>query len=142
MNTYIYAPKDDPYHRDSWRTLYPEEEAENLTALAQIAAENNMEFCWTIHPGADYSYNGDSDYNKLIAKLEQVYSFGVRQFGIFYDDLSYGVANGTRHATVINNAYQYLQDKYGDVKPFITVLTRYTNSWGADMYSYFRPLCS
>ena len=139
MNTYIYAPKDDPYHRDSWRTLYPAEEAENLTALAQIAADNNMEFCWTIHPGADYSYNGDSDYNKLIAKLEQVYSFGVRQFGIFYDDLSYSVANGTRHATVINNAYQYLQDKYGDVKPFITVLTRYTNSWGADMYSYFRP---
>ena len=139
MNTYIYAPKDDPYHRDSWRTLYPEEEAENLTELAQIAADNNMEFCWTIHPGADYSYNGDSDYNKLIAKLEQVYSFGVRQFGIFYDDLSYGVANGTRHATVINNAYQYLQDKYGDVKPFITVLTRYTNSWGADMYSYFTP---
>ena len=139
MNTYIYAPKDDPYHRDSWRTLYPEEEAANMTALVAEAKANNTEFCWTIHPGADYSYSGTADYDKLIAKLEQVYSFGIRQFGIFYDDLSYSVANGTRHATVINNAYAYLQNKYGDIKPFITVLTRYTNSWGADTYSYFRP---
>ena len=146
MTTYIYAPKDDPYHRGSWRTLYPEKEAGELTELAQKAAENNMEFCWTIHPGADYNYTSDSDgdgmtndFETLIAKFEQVYSFGVRQFGIFYDDLDYGVANGTRHAQVINDAYNYMRNKYNDVKPMITVVTRYTNAWGADWYSYFRP---
>lgn len=45
MTTYIYAPKDDPYHRGSWRTLYPEAEAANIQELANVAAENNMEFC-------------------------------------------------------------------------------------------------
>ncbi len=146
MNTYIYAPKDDPYHRGSWRTLYPTEEANNIKALTEVAKENNMEFCWTIHPGADYNYTSDSDgdgqsndFETLIAKLEQVYSLGVRQFGIFYDDLDYSVANGNRHAAVINDAYAYLTEKYDDVKPFITVLTRYTNSWGAPMNTYFTP---
>ncbi len=23
LNAYIYAPKDDPYHRDKWREPYP-----------------------------------------------------------------------------------------------------------------------
>ena len=146
MTTYIYAPKDDPYHRKSWRTLYPEAESNNIKALAEVAAENNMEFCWTIHPGADYDYTTDADgngivddYEKIIAKFEQVYSLGVRQFGVFYDDLSYSVANGVQHSTVINNAYEYLTSKYDDVKPFITVVTRYTNSWGAPWDTYFTP---
>lgn len=146
MTTYIYAPKDDEYHRSAWRTLYPEAEAKNIQELAAIAAENNMEFCWTIHPGSDYNYTKDTDgdglvddFEAIIAKFEQVYSLGVRQFGIFYDDLDYSVANGTRHASVINDAYEYLTSKYDDVKPFVTVVTRYTNSWGAPMSSYFTP---
>ena len=146
MTTYIYAPKDDPYHRGSWRTLYPEEEANNIKELAQIAAANNMEFVWTIHPGADYDSATDADgdgladdYEILLSKFDQVYSLGVRQFGIFYDDLDYDVADGVEHATVINDSYAYLKDKYGDVKPFVTVVTRYTNSWGADWDTYFKP---
>lgn len=146
MTTYIYAPKDDKYHRKSWRTLYPEAEAANIKELAKIAAENNMEFCWTIHPGADYDYTTDADgnglvddYEAILAKFDQVYSLGVRQFGVFYDDLDYDVANGSQHASVLNDAYAYLQDKYGDVKPFITVVTRYTNSWGAPWDTYFTP---
>ena len=139
MTTYIYAPKDDPYHRGSWRSLYPADKAKEIQDLAAIASENNMEFCWSIHPGADYNYANDDDYNQLLAKLEQVYSLGVRQFGIFYDDLDYGVADGLKHAEVINRAYDDLMGKYGDIKPFITVLTRYTNSWGASMETYFKP---
>ena len=146
MTTYIYAPKDDPYHRGKWRNLYPEAEANNIKALAEVAKENNMEFCWTIHPGADYNYTKDSDgdglvddYETILTKFEQVYSLGVRQFGIFYDDLDYDVANGLQHSGVINDAYEYLTDKYDDVKPFITVVTRYTNSWGAPWDTYFTP---
>ncbi len=146
MTTYIYAPKDDPYHRGSWRTLYPEEDAQRIKELAETAAANNMEFCWSIHPGADYDYTTDSDgngladdYETLLAKFEQVYSLGVRHFGIFYDDLGYHLAIADRHAGVLNSAYEYLQEKYGDIKPFITVLTRYTNGWGASMGNYFTP---
>ena len=33
MNVYIYAPKDDPYHRAKWREAYPEAEANKLKEL-------------------------------------------------------------------------------------------------------------
>ena len=39
MNTYIYAPKDDPYHRLSWKELYPEQEAKQIAELAKAGAE-------------------------------------------------------------------------------------------------------
>ena len=146
MTTYVYAPKDDPYHRGSWRTLYPDAEASNIKALAEVAKENNMEFCWTIHPGADYDYTTDSDgngivddYEKIIAKFEQVYSLGVRQFGIGYDDLSDSIANGYNHASLINDVYEYLTTKYDDIKPFITVATKYQNAVGDIWDTYFKP---
>ena len=30
LNAYIYAPKDDPYHRDQWRKPYPEDKIKDL----------------------------------------------------------------------------------------------------------------
>ena len=29
MNTYVYAPKDDPLHRNNWRGLYTKDQIEN-----------------------------------------------------------------------------------------------------------------
>lgn len=146
MNTYIYAPKDDPYHRASWRELYPEDKANEIRQLVQTAKDNNMIFCWTIHPGADYNYTADSDgdgvvddFAKLLTKVDQVYDLGVRQFGIFYDDLSESVANGTSHANTLNAVYEHLKEKDPNIHPMVTVLTRYTNSWGASINGYFKP---
>lgn len=141
MNTYIYAPKDDPYHKDQWRTLYPDDKAEELRKLAEEGKKDNMSFCWSVHPGYGFNYNTEDDYNKLIAKFEQLYNLGVRQFGISYDDLS-GTANGTQHATLINKVNQNFVKAKGDVKPLIVVATRYCNGWGPSMTSYFKPFIS
>ncbi len=38
MNTYIYGPKDDPYHSSpNWRLPYPEKEAKQLQELVKVA---------------------------------------------------------------------------------------------------------
>ena len=68
MNTYIYAPKDDPYHKDQWRELYPDDKAEELRQLAAEGKKDNMSFCWSVHPGSGFNYYTDDDYNSLIAK--------------------------------------------------------------------------
>src|SRR5262249_10499647 len=44
MNTYIYAPKDDPYHRDQWRVPYPPDKYAELAQLVQTAAANHVKF--------------------------------------------------------------------------------------------------
>lgn len=138
MNTYIYAPKDDPYHKDQWRTLYPDDKAEEIRQLVEESKKDNVSFCWSAHPGYGFNYSDDTDYNALIAKFEQLYSLGVRQFGISYDDLS-GYVSGTNHATIINRVNQEFVKEKGDVKPLIVVATRYCNSWGSSMTTYFKP---
>lgn len=138
MNTYIYAPKDDPYHKDQWREPYPADKAEELRQLAKEAKKDNVSFCWSAHPGYGWNYNSDADHNALMAKFEQLYDLGVRQFGISYDDLS-GYTNGTQHAQVINRINEEFVKAKGDVKPLIVVATRYCNGWGPDMQSYFKP---
>lgn len=138
MNTYIYAPKDDPYHKDQWRTPYPDDKAEEIRQLVEESNKDNVSFCWSAHPGYGFNYSTDDDYNALIAKFEQLYSLGVRQFGISYDDLS-GYVSGTNHANIINRVNQEFVKAKGDVKPLIVVATRYCNSWGSSMSTYFTP---
>ena len=64
MNTYIYGPKDDPYHSaPNWRLPYPEKEAAQLQELVKVANENEVDFVWAIHPGQDIKWNQeDRDY--------------------------------------------------------------------------------
>ena len=138
MNTYIYAPKDDPYHKDRWRELYPADKAEELHQLAEEGKKDNMSFCWSVHPGYGFNYSNDDDYNALINKFDQLYDLGVRQFGISYDDLS-GYVSGQQHADLINRVNREWVQVKGDVKPLIVVGTRYCNGWGPSMSSYFRP---
>ena len=137
-NTYIYAPKDDPYHRAQWRELYPEDQLKELQKLAQEGKKDNMSFCWSVHPGDGFNYDTDDDYNALIRKFEQLYDAGVRQFGISYDDLG-GTVSGQQHADLINRVNREFVQKKGDVKPLIVVGTRYCNAWGPDMQEYFKP---
>ena len=87
MNCFYYAPKDDEYHRAKWRDVYPEKELSELKILFDTAAENELEVCWCLGPGLTYRYTGESDFDALIAKYMNVYSIGVRNFGLLLDDI-------------------------------------------------------
>ncbi len=87
MNTFFYAPKDDIYHREKWRELYPEKELENLKKLFETATENELDFHWAIGPGLSYKYTSENDFNLLIGKIKSIYKIGVRNFGLLLDDI-------------------------------------------------------
>ena len=139
MNTYIYAPKDDPYHRTNWKELYPEDQAQQIAELAQAGHENNFNFCWTIHPGATLQFN-DTDFDALIKKYEQLYDLGVRQFGVLFDDTN-DWYNGSAQVAFINRIDDEFVKEKGDVRPLIVVAARYNAAWGPSV-SYFRPYMS
>ncbi|MDR1464364.1 MAG: beta-N-acetylglucosaminidase domain-containing protein [Oscillospiraceae bacterium] len=87
MNTYFYAPKDDPYHRDRWEECY---DSENLSALCDVlrfSAEKNMDFVYCLAPGLTICYSDIEQYAKIKDKLRQVFDAGVRHFGLFLDDI-------------------------------------------------------
>lgn len=137
MNTYIYAPKDDPYHRDKWKELYPEEQAKEIAELAKSGADNNLNFCWTIHPGATLKFT-DADYNAIITKFEQLYDLGVRQFGVLFDDTD-DWSNGKLQAEWINRINKEFVKAKGDIAPMIVISARYNSAWGPNVNVYFKP---
>lgn len=87
MNSFYYAPKDDEYHRAKWRETYREKELAELKSLFDTARENEIDVCWCVGPGLTYKYTSESDFNALIGKVMNVYSAGVRNFGLLLDDI-------------------------------------------------------
>ena len=130
LNMYIYAPKDDPYHRDQWRDPYPQEEMARMQELINTANENKVDFVFAISPGKDIDINSEADYQALVDKCESLYDMGVRSFAILWDDIF--TDDGAGQAAIMNrfNA-EFVKTKEG-VKPLITVPTQY---WGTSMFN-------
>lgn len=130
LNMYIYAPKDDPYHRDKWRDPYPQEEMARMQELINTAAENKVDFVFAISPGKDIDINSEADYQALVDKCESLYNMGVRSFSILWDDIF--TDDGAGQAAIMNRFNKEFVKSKGDVKPLITVPTQY---WGTSMFT-------
>ena len=129
MNTYIYGPKDDPYHSSpNWRKPYPENEAAEIKELVEACRANYVDFVWAIHPGQDIRWN-EEDYGNLVAKFESMYALGVRAFAIFFDDISGDGANPYRQVELLNRLNEEFVKAKGDVAPLIICPTDYNRSW-------------
>ncbi|MFD4263694.1 beta-N-acetylglucosaminidase domain-containing protein [Streptomyces sp. NPDC058534] len=88
-NTYIYAPKDDPYHRGKWREPYPTDKLAELGELVRRATANHVRFTFAVSPGESICYSDPADRKALKAKLQALYDLGTRAFSIPLDDISY-----------------------------------------------------
>jgi hyaluronoglucosaminidase len=87
MNSYIYAPKDDPYHREKWKVPYPADKIAELAELVQTAEENHVTFTFAISPGNTITYSSESDLQALIQKAQAMWDTGVRSFALYLDDI-------------------------------------------------------
>ena len=140
MNTYIYGPKDDPYHSSPhWREPYPEEEAAQIAELAERARRNGVDFVWAVHPGKDIRWDGD-DLDSLIGKFSQMYDLGVRSFAVFFDDISGAGTDPDRQAELLNALNDRFVRRKGDVAPLIMCPTEYNRSWSDPKKGYLSTL--
>ena len=87
MNAYIYAPKDDPYHREKWREKYPPEYIEQFKRLIDVARENCVCFIFSISPGLSIKYSSDEELSILYDKIKEIWELGVKWFAIMLDDI-------------------------------------------------------
>jgi len=87
MNAYVYAPKNDPLHRDAWRDPYPEEQLADFGELARVGRESGVRFYFAIAPGITYDRDDPADFERLAAKLRGVHERGVTGFALLFDDL-------------------------------------------------------
>lgn len=99
LNTYMYGAKSDPYHSRYWSDPYPTDisaEQERIGYLSQdmmrditaTAHACKVNFVWAIHPGKAFADPTDANViDRIMRKLESMYGLGVRQFGVFVDDV-------------------------------------------------------
>jgi len=103
MNTYMYGAKSDPYHSQRWADPYPtsitpeqlrigyltQEMIKDITAVGHATKVN---FIWAIHPGTTFTNaSNEQVLTQIMQKFSDMHALGVRQFGVFVDDV--GVPN-------------------------------------------------
>ncbi|SED56005.1 beta-N-acetylhexosaminidase family protein [Streptomyces melanosporofaciens] len=141
MNTYIYAPKDDPYHREKWREPYPAAKLAELGELVRQATDHHVRFTFAVSPGNSICYSDPADTAALEAKLDAVYDLGVRSFSMPLDDISYtrwnceadratygdpsSEAAAEAQSDLLNAVQKEFLDERADTRPLQMVPTEY-----------------
>ncbi|WP_055554506.1 beta-N-acetylglucosaminidase domain-containing protein [Streptomyces sp. NBRC 110028] len=141
MNTYVYAPKDDPYHREKWREPYPADRLAQLGELVRQATAHHVRFTFALSPGNSLCYSDPAEFTALRTKLGAMYDLGVRSFSVPLDDISYTRWNcdadraaygepsrraaGEAQADLLNRVQKEFLDAREGTAPLQTVPTEY-----------------
>jgi len=137
LQSYFYAPKDDPYHRSRWREPYAGEQLAIFEELLEVARRHNVTIYYAISPGLDMVYSSEEDYQALLAKMEAMIGLGITHVALFLDDVpetlnhaadKEAFANlGEAHVHVINRLYRDLHERGTELA---VCPTTYTDAWG------------
>jgi len=87
MNTFVYAPKYDPYQRADWMKPYPPKKFAVMAQLVHSAQKNGVTFVYSVSPGLSINYQSLTDRTLLLAKINQIGSLGVTHFMLSFDDI-------------------------------------------------------
>jgi hyaluronoglucosaminidase len=87
VNTYLYAPKDDVYHRQRWTEPYPRAQWRMLSHLVEDARRHRIDFVYGFHPGKGLGFSSDKPVSILLRKAQRFFDAGVRTFAVLFDDI-------------------------------------------------------
>ncbi|MFC8600519.1 beta-N-acetylglucosaminidase domain-containing protein [Isoptericola sp. NPDC057191] len=143
-NTYVYAPKDDPYHRERWREPYPADKLAELAELVDAATANHVRFTFALSPGNSICYSSNADLAALETKFQALYDVGVRAFNVPLDDIDYSrwacdadraaygapspAAAGRAQADFLTRVQQGWIETHEGARPLQMVPTEYYNT--------------
>jgi hypothetical protein len=119
MDTFVYAPKSDPKHRERWREPYDTAE---LGAFETFAATGGLRLGFALSPGLSIDHTSADDLEALLAKCRQVAAVGVDLFVLAVDDIAPTPGLGLAHGHL---AAAMLEHLGGDV---VVVPTDYTST--------------
>ncbi len=107
LNTYVYGPKADKFHRRKWREKYSGKKIREFERLNRHCIERSINFVYALSP----VYK--TDIEEVIEKIETLVETGIRQFSIFFDDIKVPLTKDTakKQVDVANGLYEYLREK-------------------------------
>lgn len=86
-NTYVYAPKNDPWLRRQWHAPFPSAHLDALRKLAAHCHEQDVDFGIGLSPFELYRDFSAANRLLLKAKVEQIDAISPRLFCILFDDM-------------------------------------------------------
>ncbi|SHJ87485.1 hyaluronoglucosaminidase [Clostridium cavendishii DSM 21758] len=123
MNTYMYAPKDDKYHRELWREEYPQDMYEEIKKLKKYSDNNLIDFYYCLSPGNDIDVTLKEDIDSVLRKIKAMLDIGVKDFALLMDDIDYSLNEnhkikfrrvGQVHSYICNEVYKFLKENILD----------------------------
>ena len=144
MNAYFYAPKDDPFLRQKWRSKYDKESLEKFSSLFRFTDEIGISLYYCLSPGLDMSYSSEKDLNVLLEKFSSIYDLGVRHFGLFLDDIPPKLTHGgdLEKFSSVCEAHIYLINRLSELMPGDTELVICPMQYHGDgSEEYITELC-
>mgnify|MGYP001184277063 CR=1 FL=1 len=119
MKTYLYAPKEDIYHRLCWKKNYSKSWRLNFRKFTDISKKYKIDVIAGLAPGLDFNFkqliektktNKKSDFEVLLSKAKQLLNDGATSIALLLDDIppdfknKFGVdvSEGTYHAILAN----------------------------------------
>jgi len=114
MNRYVYAPKDDPFHRERWREPYPEPTRKEFRELVERGREHGVEVGFALSPGLSITYSDPEDRGALLSKLSDWVELGASLLVLAVDDVPTRLA----HAADAE-AYESLAEAHVDVTKWL-----------------------
>lgn len=119
MTHYVYAPKDDPLHRERWREPYP---AAQLAEFERLAGDGSMEVGFAIAPGLSIDYEAIDDLRALATKVDVMIELGVSLIVLALDDIPPRPGLGPAHAELTRRVHDHLAGRAN----LVLVPTEYT----------------
>jgi len=107
LNTYIYGPKSDPFHRKEWPLPYPTKTLKEFEILSELSKKNSIIFNYALSPMAK------PDVKKMILKVDSMIKIGISSFSLFYDDIKVLLTKkiAKLQADSANELYEFLKTK-------------------------------
>jgi hypothetical protein len=87
LNAYLYAPKEDPFHRVQWKDPYPPEWLKKFGEFIAAAKAKGVTVIPTMAPGLSYDYLSKTDYKILFDKFANFQEIGATTVGLMMDDI-------------------------------------------------------
>ncbi len=108
MGLYLYAPKDDPRHRERWREPYDPDELAGFDSLVEAGT---LAVGFAISPGLSMDYAAPDDRAALAAKVDQLVERGVSVVALLLDDIPVRPGLGPDHAALTTWLFDHLDGR-------------------------------
>lgn len=140
LNAYLYAPKNDPIHRNRWREPYTSVEWREFARLNAHAREKGIQLIFGLSALA-FRYSDPADLRALQESVAGALGVGIRAFALLLDDIPARFEHGedAQRFGTLARAQAWLTNTLAEQAPgpFFFVPTEYHGAGDSD---YLRGL--